>query len=185
MQKVTQKTPFVFYAGMVLLCLVLFSAHLTSGLYARYTSTSSAGDNARVAKFDITHNITDSQPADIDLHFFKSEDLSDNFIFEVQSNSEVSVKYDVIVTLPEGKTYDWLSITLYSEGLGSKDPDSVAGNVFTFSDVHSFAPATGGSTSMKYTLTFAIRDTYVGNPQGVSNIEDGTVIVTVHAEQQD
>lgn len=35
----------------VLLCLTLFSFRLTAGLYARYTSTATASDSARVAKF--------------------------------------------------------------------------------------------------------------------------------------
>ena len=103
MQKVTQKTPLVFYAGMVLLCLVLFSAHLTSGLYARYTSTSSAGDNARVAKFDISSaKKTEDVDFNITLDFFDPQMQSDYIEFEVFSSSEVTVSYDVILILPEG-----------------------------------------------------------------------------------
>ena len=104
MQKATKKTPFVFYAGMVLLCLVLFSAHLTSGLYARYTSTSSAGDNARVAKFDVSSANTNTADVDfnINLDFFDPQMQSDYIEFEVSSSSEVTVSYDVILILPEG-----------------------------------------------------------------------------------
>ena len=40
-----------FCAGLVLLCLTLFSMHLTSGLYARYVTSDSAEDAARVIKF--------------------------------------------------------------------------------------------------------------------------------------
>lgn len=44
-----------FCAGLVLLCLTLFSMHLTSGLYARYVTTDSADDAARVITFgDLT-----------------------------------------------------------------------------------------------------------------------------------
>lgn len=104
MQKATQKTPFVFYAGMVLLCLVLFSAHLTSGLYARYTSTSSAGDNARVAKFDVSSANTNTEDVDfnIKLDFFDPQMQTDYIEFVVSSSSEVTVSYDVILILPEG-----------------------------------------------------------------------------------
>ena len=39
----------------ILLCLTLFSVHLTSGIYARYTTTASGSDSARVISFgDIT-----------------------------------------------------------------------------------------------------------------------------------
>lgn len=38
-------------AAGILLCLTLFSTHLTSGIYARYSTTAAAGDSARVIKF--------------------------------------------------------------------------------------------------------------------------------------
>ena len=38
-------------AACVLLCLTMFSIYLMSGLYARYVTTASGGDGARVAKF--------------------------------------------------------------------------------------------------------------------------------------
>ena len=38
-------------AAAVLLCLTMFSLHLTSGIYARYTATASGHDSARVIKF--------------------------------------------------------------------------------------------------------------------------------------
>ena len=40
-------------AAVVLLYLTLLSIHLTSGLFARYTTTVTASDSARVAKFDV------------------------------------------------------------------------------------------------------------------------------------
>ena len=38
----------------VLLCLTLFSVHLCSGLYARYTEKGATNDSARVASFDVS-----------------------------------------------------------------------------------------------------------------------------------
>ena len=38
-------------AAAVLLCLTMFSAHLTGGIYARYSTTASGSDSARVIKF--------------------------------------------------------------------------------------------------------------------------------------
>ena len=103
MKKTTKKTPFVFYAGMVLLCLVLFSAHLTSGLYARYTSTATSGDSARVARFDVA-SAKNTKKVDfkIDLDFFDPQKQSDYIEFDVFSSSEVAVRYDVVLVLPEG-----------------------------------------------------------------------------------
>ena len=103
MKKTTKKTPFVFYAGMVLLCLVLFSAHLTSGLYARYTSTATSSDSARVARFDVASaKNTEKVDFKIDLDFFDPQKQSDYIEFDVFSSSEVAVRYDVVLVLPEG-----------------------------------------------------------------------------------
>lgn len=175
MRKATRKTPFIFYVGMTLLCLVLFSTYLTSGLYARYTTAATSEDNARVAKFDVTNSITDSQKADIKLNFYNSDMLTDDFKFTVKSNSEVSVKYNVIVTLPEG-TYDWLSITL--DGV---ETTYIEDNVFTFYDVYSFDPT--ASEDKVHTLTFAIKKSYHGNATNIDDIK-GDIKVTVHAEQE-
>lgn len=176
MQKMTKKTPLVFHIGIALLCLVLFSAHLTSGLYARYTSEASSQDSARVAKFDVTNSV-DSQNANIDLHFYDSTKLVDEFNFTVESKSEVAVAYDVVITLPAG-TYKWLSIQL-----DGKEANSIENNVFIFEDVNTFLPAT--SVSKVHTLSFSIQSAYVGNSQGIQDIIGGKAVVTVHAEQQD
>lgn len=161
----------------MLLCLVLFSMHMTGGLYARYTASESASSGARVAKFDITNQI-DSKPVDVDLNFYDPNKLSDVFTFTVASGSEVAVKYDVVVTLPAGHDYGWLIITLDGE-----EPTDRSDNVYTFRNVHSFAPAT--DLTQTHTMRFAIEDAYVGNSQGMTNILDGVIILTVHAEQID
>lgn len=44
----------VFRLALVLLCAVLVSAWMTSGLLARYTSGGAGSDEARVASFDVT-----------------------------------------------------------------------------------------------------------------------------------
>ena len=60
MKQLNQKVPAVFCAGLVLLCAVLISSHLTSGLYARYTTSASAGDSAVVAAFEIGEDMASS-----------------------------------------------------------------------------------------------------------------------------
>lgn len=47
---------FVFYALIILTILFVLSNSLTSGFLARYLSTDSSGDNARVAKWEIQFN---------------------------------------------------------------------------------------------------------------------------------
>ena len=104
MKKSNRKTPFVFYLSLVLLTMTLFSAHFMSGLYARYTTVADGGDEARVAKFEVSENVKfGDTPVVIGAHelelMFKV-DANGNFInptytFKVTNNSEVAVKYTV------------------------------------------------------------------------------------------
>ena len=178
MQKMTKKTPLVFYIGIALLCLVLFSTHLTTGLYARYTSEASSQDSARVAKFDVTNSV-DMLTANIDLDFFNVTKLTDDFKFTVGSNSEVAVTYDVVVTMPVGMAYyDWLELKLDGNSV-----TTVEENVFTFSNVNVLAA--GGISTGSHTLTFSIKPAYQGNPGALQDVKAGTVLITVRAEQVD
>ena len=79
-------------AACVLLCLTLFSIHLTSGLYAKYTAKGNGEDDARVAKFDV--DVVGSE--DIAVRY---NTVTDNvYEFEVTNNSEVAVEYQITVT---------------------------------------------------------------------------------------
>ena len=46
--------PFVFKLALALMAFLMLTLHLTGGLYARYTTTASGSDSARVARFDFT-----------------------------------------------------------------------------------------------------------------------------------
>lgn len=177
MDKLNKKSPILLYIGLFLVAAVLISAYMVSGLYARYTTTAEGSDSARVARFDVSNNIDDSLAADIKLNFFDPEALSDQFKFTVESKSEVSLIYDVVVTLPDG-SYEWLDVTL-----DGKDVHSITNNVFTFENVSGFDVAT--NQSKVHELEFSISDAYIGNSEGISDIIDGKVIITVHVEQVD
>lgn len=104
MGKSNRKTPFVFYFGLVLLTLVMFSTHFMSGLYARYTTMANGGDGARVASFEVsevvkfgekeivigTYDIAETFGIDADGKF-----TDKTFTFTVANKSEVAVKYTV------------------------------------------------------------------------------------------
>ena len=75
-------------AAAVLACLVLLSFHLMTGLYAKYSSTATGSDSARVAKFDVEYKYD-----------------SDTRTITIINNSEVTVAYEVTyLGLPEGVT---------------------------------------------------------------------------------
>lgn len=90
------KTPLIFRIGVVLLCAMLLSCHMMSGLYARYSATVMDSDNARVAKFDVTTDCV-------------YDDVTEEYTLTITNNSEVTVAYTVSYTidglaLPAGVT---------------------------------------------------------------------------------
>lgn len=77
----------------VLLCLTLFSCHLCSGLYARYTTVATGSDGARVARFDVSE-----EEAHFDeTLFMETVPGVTRRTFSVINNSEVKVAYRVTV----------------------------------------------------------------------------------------
>ena len=84
----------LFLAG-ILFCLTLISSSLTSNLIAKYSTTASGSDSARVAKFDVgtTEN---NQSTNIALAAGDSSSIG-KYNFTITNNSEVAVKYSIIV----------------------------------------------------------------------------------------
>lgn len=84
-------------AAAVLLCLVLYTTHLMSGLFARYTTSSSASDNARVAKFDITESGTMTQSINFSINPLDTTSSTNKiqYAIVVANNSEVSMAYTI------------------------------------------------------------------------------------------
>lgn len=85
----------------ILFCLTLISISLTSNLIAKYSTTASGSDSARVAKFDVIATKDKSQLDKIELVPGDS-DSSGTYKFTISNNSEVVVKNSVIVeNVPE------------------------------------------------------------------------------------
>lgn len=79
------------------LCYLLIATLLFSGgSLARYSTTASGTATARMARFDMATAVADGQPGSIDL---QAGDTGSNgtYSFTVTNNSEVLVKYNVIV----------------------------------------------------------------------------------------
>lgn len=185
MQKSNTRTPWVFYVGVVVLCCFLISTHFTGGLYAKYSTTAYGEDSARVAKFYANSNIAERAMVEsIDLSFFDESKLSCSFGFIVESNSEVDVGYDVIVTMPhEVSSYDWLEVTISLDGGVTKPATTRVANVFTFEDVAQIS--TNDTTPVANVLMFSIKSGFEGKPPtGLTNIADEAHI-TVRMSQID
>lgn len=169
MKKSNNRTPYVFYTAMVLLCLVLVSAYMTGGMFARYTTSVTGGDSARVAKYDVS--ISALSKTDFSLNSFDQGALSSSCTFTVTSNSEVAVKYSLIITFPEALP-TWLTVTVDDDKV-----TTVNGNVCTFSDVGSFDP---GSHTATHTFKLAAAPGWHNNDIAWNNVS-----VSIVAEQID
>ena len=174
MKKSNTGMPIAFYMALLLVCLTFFSVHMSSGLYARYVTTVSGSDTARVAKVSVGNTVI-TQDAGIRLNFYDPDMASDSLQFKVVSDSEVTMQYDVIVTLPEGN-YPWLEVTLDNK------TGTMSGNTVTFLGVNTLK--LNGDTEYSHTLVFSIKKDFQGNLNSYSNIKGGLTI-TVHAEQID
>ena len=185
MRKLNTRTPIAFHIGLVLFCLVLFSTYLTGGLYARYTTSASGSDSARVAIFQIQGENSWEQGTEVDLNlnFFDPTQATDTLSFAITSASEVAVRYSVEIVMPKKYDngniidYQWLTITL-----DKAPPVTSETNVFTIANIGTFSPNDG--SKYEHTLTFTILDDYMGLPNVVGDIT-GKVIITVRAEQID
>ena len=79
----------------VLLCLTLFSFHLTAGLYARYCTRGNAADFARVADFDV--KVTGPEGVDCIVSAMQPGQIT----LTVKNDSEVAVSYSFRVKIKE------------------------------------------------------------------------------------
>lgn len=159
-------------AACVLLCLTLFSMHLTGGLYAKYTAKGNGEDDARVAKFDV--RVTKSADAMINISTSAKDGI---YSFVVTNESEVAVKYDLTLTFEED-VHKFLKVTL---GENTKE---ISGRTVTFTDVESLAPSKTGATQ---NLTFTVYDdsSFASKADGGNYSEDFAFTAVVNCEQID
>lgn len=124
------------FAALILLLLTMITTHITSGLFARYTTQGSGSDSARVAEFDVSSLLT----------AYANE--NGKFKLTVTSNSEVAVQYKIVVEFDAP-----MSVAL-DGGEPRTRPEQKKSVTFT-NDAWVFAP---GSASSEHTLQFAMTD---------------------------
>ena len=81
----------------VLFCLTLLTTHFTGGLYARYVATDSAADAARVAKFNVGHELKNGDGtlvADLTMQIVPGVY---EYSLDIINNSEVDVNCTISV----------------------------------------------------------------------------------------
>lgn len=156
----------VLRTAAVLLVFVMLSTSLVAGRYARYSTTVTASDSARVAGYQIS--VSSSSGNDITL----STESPASYTFSVASASEVAVEYDLIITLPKALPGGVsLSLTQGETGI-ALTPEN---NTYTATKAGTFS-AQGGAH--EYTLTFTATQ-----PVGADTLE--SISVRVDARQVD
>ena len=148
------KSNVIIRAALILLCLVLFTAHLSSGMLAKYTISSGGSNIARVANTKIT--VTPAAQAPV-----IGTTGSASYAFTVTNTAEVSYNYSIIAYFDSSMTLsaDQLA-TAFSNVKLSYDGHEFAGvfdaddKSYTFANVGTFSP----SNVADMTLTFKAGD---------------------------
>lgn len=149
----------------VLMCLVLLSLHLMSGLYAKYSSSGNSDDSARVAKFQV--NVTGTPNA---VSIDSKANNNGTYTITVTNESEVAVSYEILPVTPTSKNSGYN----YDLGAITASFDSNSGTL---------AP---GATSAAHTLTFTVDwAKFTQNVSGKDVTANLSFTVTVHVDQVD
>lgn len=161
----------------VLLCLTLVSVWLMSGLYARYTTSDSASDSARVAAFvfDVsdtnnTHMIDISgiqKPGDTETYAFIVKNSNGSAISEVSETYTITVALNgsmpLTATLNKADS-DLFTVSTTATGSGSN------------STTGAFTPGNSSANRDTYALTVTWPST---NPYPADTYANGTGMATV------
>lgn len=108
----------------VLLCLTLLSTHFTSGMMARYSTTVSGSDSARVAKFEVKQTGTFTKDLYLEDYY---PGFSQQYTIVLENRSEVAVQCKVTVEKLSDNMPIQISFTPVNEQLA---PNDTQGNTY-------------------------------------------------------
>lgn len=97
--KSTKRPPIAVVAAAALLCLVLISINMTSGVFARYTVSANSPDDdsgARAAVFDVSAEADAEHPVSI-IADGTDENGITTYTVNIKNNSETAVRYQAVV----------------------------------------------------------------------------------------
>lgn len=143
-----QRLPAAVYLCYLLVAVLAFTGASVAG----YKTESSGVDSARVARFEVTAAPVNGQRTEFTLN---STTKSDSYSFTVTNGSETAVSYDVVVTVPDGKSLpNGVTVSLKNGDTAVRRENGETGNtVYTFPDAGRFEAASTAPQSL--TLTFA------------------------------
>ena len=137
----------LFLAG-ILFCLTLISISITSNLIAKYSTTVSEGDSARVAGFHPVATITPVNSTI--LYDTNTSDYEIKYTVGVSNASEVAVKYDVVISFEENNN----KLSGAKLKLDNNDEVTISQDSIRYDNV-GVLPA-NDKTGKTHTLTFTV-----------------------------
>ncbi len=160
-------------AAGILLCLVLATTSLISGMLARFASSDTTGDLTRVAKFEVTGaGFTDT----VNLGVTMDPGDESTGTLSVVNKSEVSVALEITLR----NTTNNLPLALQVDGAAQTDLDKFSTDGYTYTAT--LAPA--GATGIEEELAFKLVWPAAENDLAYSGMLDN-IAVTVTATQVD
>lgn len=165
MHKREPKFNIPMFAALVLLLLTMISLHMTSGLYARYTTSSGGTASARVAKFQLDVS-----------ELTAVGDTQGHYSFTVTNNSEVTVRFKVDMS------FDYPMTIAVNDAIA---PLTELNNTYSFVNEDWVLAPNGDSTVLNVTLTPRDWTQITKDAQGNSVTKEVDFGVIVTAEQVD
>ena len=142
-----RRLPAAVYLCYLLVAVLAFTGASVAG----YKTESSGDDSARVARFEVTAAPVEGQNTEFNLN---STTKSGNYRFTVTNGSETAVSYDVVVTVPDGKSLpNGVTVSLKNGETAVKRADGETGRVYTFPNAGRFEAASTDPQNLTLTFT--------------------------------
>ena len=142
-----RRLPAAIYLCYLLVAVLAFTGASVAG----YRTESTGEDSARVARFEVTAAPVEGQSTAFKLD---ATHLSGSYSFTVTNGSETAVSYDVVVTVPDGKSLpNGVTVSLKNGVTAVRRADGETGSVYTFPNAGRFEAAIPAEQTL--TLTFA------------------------------
>lgn len=142
-----RRLPAAVYLCYLLVAVLAFTGASVAG----YKTENSGDDSARVARFEVTAAPVEGQSTEFKLN---STTKSGNYSFTVTNGSETAVSYDVVVTVPDGKSLpNGVTVSLKNGDATVSGQVDTTGRVYTFPNAGTFEAASPDTQNLTLTFT--------------------------------
>ena len=142
-----RRLPAAVYLCYLLVAVLAFTGASVAG----YKTETSGDDSARVARFEVTAAPVEGQSTEFKLN---STTKSGSYSFTVTNGSETAVSYDVVVTVPDGKSLpNGVTVSLKNGDKPVSGQVGTTGRVYTFPNAGRFEAASPAEQTLTLTFT--------------------------------